>query len=293
MFTLKLENTQGETVELTGNEERFQVISVTGLNPPNANIRVAEVAGMDGSKYSSAKLNDREIVITVRINGDVEANRLRLYRFTRTKQWCKIYYKNGTRDVYIEGYVHTNECDLFTISEQMQVSILCPDPYFQDMVEIVTDISQVLGAFVFPFAFGAEGVKTPTITDPAIEFSTYSEDRIVTINNLGGDGTGLIITITAKGTVTNPIIYNAETQEYFAIRGTFEQNDVITINTNFGQKSISLLHNGAISNLINKVDKGSTWLNLRAGDNLFIYEAEEGASDMIVKFAHRTRYEAV
>lgn len=293
MFTLKIENENEDIIELTHDESRFQVVSITGLNPPNANILRAEIAGMDGSKYSSAKLEERNIVITVRINGDVEANRLRLYQYFRTKRWCKIYYANGSRDVYIEGWVETNECGLFDIGETMQVSIVCPNPYFQSMTEILTDMSQILGAFVFPFAFGADGVIPGTITNEAIEFSTYLENRIVNINNSGADDTGLIIKVTAKGKVVNPTIYNAETQEFFAVKIELEKNDVLTINTNRGEKSIMLTHNGVMSNQINKVDKNSTWINLAFGDNMFIYEADEGASDMVVTFTHRTRYEAV
>ena len=293
MYTLKFENENGNVITLSGKEDQYQIIGIEGLNPPNANVHRSEVAGMDGSKYISAKLEERNIVLTVRINGDVEKNRLNLYTYFKTKHWSKMYYSNGSRDVYIEGYVESVECDLFSMSEQMQVSIICTDPYFKSANEIITDISKVIGNFVFPFAFGANGVEEGTITDDAIEFSMYLKDRIVNVVNEGEDGTGFIIEITATGEVVNPTIYNVITREAFALKVTLEKDDVLTINTVKGQKSVTLFHDTVSSNAINKVVRNSTWLTLYKGDNLITYDAEVGNADMKILFKHRTNYQAV
>lgn len=293
MFTLKFENKNGDIITLSGAEDKYQIIGIEGLNPPNANINRSEVSGMDGSKYMSAKLEERNIVLTVRINGQVEKNRLNLYKYFQSKKYCKMYYANGSRDVYIEGYVETIECYLFTMTEEMQISIICPDPYFQDANEIVTDISQILGAFEFPFSFGAGGLESDTITDDAIEFSVYVENRIVNLINEGEDDTGFIITIVAKDTVVNPIIYNVDTKESFTLNIQMEKGDVLTINTNKGHKSVTLKNNLVTTSLINKVVRGSTWLSLSKGDNVFTYEAETGGADMQIQFTHRNKYQAV
>ena len=293
MFKLKIENENGEVITLTGRETMYQVISVEGLNPPNANVRRSSVAGMDGTKYMSANLEERNIVLTIRINGDVERNRLQLYRWFKTRHWCKVYYSNGSRDVYIEGYIETTECGLFSISEQMQVSIVCPDPYWLSAQEIVTDISQIIGAFEFPFAFGARGVESPTITDDAIEFSQFILSRIVTITNEGEDDTGLIIQITANDTVVNPVIYNAYTKEFFRMKMTMNEGDVLTINTTKGQKSVMLQSGITTTNQINKVVRDSTWLSVGKGENFFTYDADEGSADMHILFTHRTKYQGV
>lgn len=293
MYTLRFENETGETITLSGVENKYQIKSITGLNPPNANVHRSDVAGMDGTKYMSAKLGERNIVVTVHINGNVERNRLELYKYFKTKHYSKMYYTNGSRNVYIEGYVETIECDLFTISEDMQISIICPDPYFQDAKEIVTDVSKVLPNFEFPFAFGADGVEEGTITDEAMEFSVYIKDRIVNVLNEGEDETGLIIKITAMGEVINPRIYNVITREVFAMNITLQRSDILTINTSKGQKSVTLLRESTLSNCINKVQRDSTWLALGKGDNLFTYEADDGASSMKMLFTHRTKYQAV
>lgn len=293
MYSLEFENGNGDVIVLTGREGLYQVLSIEGLNPPKATLYRSEVAGMDGTKFMSAKLEERNIVVTIRINGDVEANRLQLYDYFKTKHYTRMHFTNARKDVYAEGYVESMECDLFDISEQMQISIICPDPYFKAMEEIVSDISKVIGAFEFPFAFGAEGVESSTVTDEAIEFSTYDRDAVVIVNNEGESDTGMIIRINFTGAVDNPTIYNVDTKESFEVNTAFEDGDEVTINTNPGEKRILLLRDGVTSNLINKVARGSTWLTLDKGDNQFTYTADEGVLAMRVVFTHRTRYQGV
>ena len=133
MFTLKVENIKGAVLELTDNEEDYQIANIEGITPPNANINTSTYANGDGSAFNSSKIPNREIVITVYINGDVSQNRLKLYKYFRNKQWCKIYYEDDNRNVFIEGYVQTFEVPIFVQKQVAQISILCPDPYFKDI----------------------------------------------------------------------------------------------------------------------------------------------------------------
>ena len=71
MFTLKIENIKNTILELTQNESNYQILSVKGLNPPNAQINRSTIAGLDGSKCNSSKLEERNIVITLKLNGDI------------------------------------------------------------------------------------------------------------------------------------------------------------------------------------------------------------------------------
>lgn len=293
MFTLTAETKQGDSITLTDVESDYQVLNIDGLNPPNAVINSNSVAGMDGSKFASSKLEERNIVLTIGINGNVEENRLRLYRYFKTKQYCKIYYANGSKSVYAEGYVETIECALFEINQQMQISIVCQDPYLKDIEEVIYDISQVVGTFEFPFAFGAEGVLNPTTTDEAIEFSVIIKNRVVDVCNAGETETGVIIEMTASGTVVNPTIYCVDTNEKFALNLTLYASDILTINTIAGEKSVTLNHEGDVTNCLKYVERGSSWLKVERGDNLFTYSADEGDDLIQILFKFRTKYEAV
>lgn len=159
MFTLKIENSRGDLIQLSQNESSYQITNIEGLNPPEAEVYTSAVANMDGQKFKSSKLQMRNIVITFKVNGEVEKNRLNIYKYIGTKKWCKIYYKNGIRDVYAEGYCETIECPLFEMKQEMQLSIVCPDPYLQSIESIYTDISKVIGLFEFPFAIEKTGIE--------------------------------------------------------------------------------------------------------------------------------------
>ena len=282
MYSLKIENKAGQQFELTSNEARYQVTKIDGLNPPPAVITSAGVAGMDGSRFASAKLGERNLVLYVKINGDVETNRIFLYRFFKTKQYCKIYYENETRSVYAEGYVETIECDLFENGQMMQISIVCNDPYLKALEEIEHELSLIIGAFTFPFA----------IEEP-IEFSYYEHDMLTTIAYDGDAESGFIIEIQAGGSVTNPSIYKVGTGEQMSINVTMVQGDLLRINTNKGEKSIEFTHNGVTTNYLRNLQRGSSWLSLDIGDNQFTCDADSGEEMMQIVFKYRTKYEGV
>ena len=104
MYELIAQNKYGEQLKMTNNP-RYVITDVDGLYPPEGTINTTQVANTDGSVFNSSRINDRVITITMAINAPAEANRILLYRYFKTKYPVRLYYKNGTRDVYIDGYV--------------------------------------------------------------------------------------------------------------------------------------------------------------------------------------------
>jgi hypothetical protein len=123
VFSLSVKNEYGDVLTLTGNPD-YDVLSVSGLNPAPAEINTTPVSGIDGTRYNSARVEQRNIVIRLNINGDIEDRRIELYKYFRVKHTIRIYYKNEHVDVYIDGYVETFENDFFTILQQPQISII-------------------------------------------------------------------------------------------------------------------------------------------------------------------------
>lgn len=283
MFTLKIENAKGNSIELTQNESNYQVIDVEGLAPPKAQLYTNAVASMDGEKFKSSKLDMRNLVLTVKINGDAEANRINLYKYFGAGKWCKVYYKNGSRDVFIEGYVETIECPLFTINQQMQVSIICPTPYFKSAEIIYTDISITVAGFTFPF----------TIDETGVIISQLIPNKVTSVINDGEFETGVEIKMRALADgITTPVIYNADTGEFLSVSVILNKGDILRINTNKGSKSIVKIVDGVEVNIINYLEYGSTWLQLEAGINNFTYDAG-GAQWLEVIFEYHHQYEGV
>ena len=282
MFTLKIENRFGDILELTHNKN-YLVTKVEGLSPPKAKINLSDIAGMNGALFNSAKAETRNLVLTVLPQTPVEQNRLALYRFAQVAQWCKIYYSNGSVDVQIEGYVETVEGSLFSKTQSLQISIICPQPYFEGLREIYNDISSLISTFEFPFAIEARG----------IEFSYINHEIFATVMNVGDVETGLIIEITSRGEVVNPVIYENMTGGSIGLNITLTSQDRIVINTNSGSRSVTLIRGNTETNIINKVVPNPDWFTLQPGENIFSYEAEYGADLMGIVFRHRTKFGGV
>ncbi len=282
MYSMSVENMYGEVLPLTGNPS-YSVISVEGLNPPAAEINRSVLVTSDGSKYNSSRVGERNLVITVAVNPDVEQNRINLYKFFKVKQYTKISFKNSVRDVFIEGYVETFEINLFENGQKAQISILCPFPFFKSANNSVTEFFGSSAMFEFEFS----------VEDEGMEFSTINMDVRKSVVNVGDVESGFVIELEADSQVINPTIYDTMTGEFFRLNYTLENGDVVTINSNQGEKSVKLLRNAQTINMLNFIDKRSTWLKLRGGDNVFTYDSQTGYEHLRVTINHTDKYEGV
>ena len=286
MYTAKIE-TNGEILTLSQNEPKWQIISITGLDQPPAQVNLTSVAGLDGSKFNSAKLDTRNLVITLKLNGEVEKNRLELYRFFRTKELCTFYYKTESLDVYIKGYVETVECVLFSEAETMQISIICPYPYFSSINQVIASISNLVAGFTFPFSIEY---------DTPIAFSTYVIHSVTDVYNASGAETGLTIEVDIlDNSVEDVKIQNTVSGEFIEVNYDFSAGDKLIITTIKGQKGIHLIRNGAESNIFGALQQGSTFIQLGVGDNYFGYSVDNGARDdkVYITFKYYNLYRGV
>lgn len=282
MYTLIAENKYGEQLEITNNP-RYGITDIDGLYPPEGVINTTQVANMDGSVFNSSRVNGRTITITMAINGPAETNRLLLYRYFKTKYPVRLYYKNGVRDVYIDGYVSKFSVEYFDKKQTAQIEVSCPMALFRAVKESVTEFSNTENMFTFPFAIEPAGIP----------FSEIALGEQKTIINGGDVETGVIIKLNAFSMVLNPKLYNTDTSDHMFLNIEMEQGDEIIINTRKKEKSITLLRNGVRSNIVGKLDAGATWFNLVPGDNVFTYEADEFPENLQCIFIINDQFEGV
>lgn len=197
MYKLKIENVNGDRLELTNNPNYD--VKVTGLNPVTSDITTAKVANRNGARYVNSRKQTRNVVITVYIKEPVEANRIELYKYVKSKEWLRVYYSNKSRDVYVDGYVESFECDLFTQTQTAQISVICPNPQLIDVEPDVKDVSTVIGAFSFPFSTAR--------TDNVIEFTTWAT----------AGGTATTVKINENGSVYMSGVFSASAGTYDTI----------------------------------------------------------------------------
>lgn len=284
MFTLKIENTNGETFELSHNTQNYAVVGVQGLTPPPTAVNTSTGGALDGTFFNSARLEQRNIVIDIILNGDIEGNRQQLYKIFPRKTVCTVYFKNKNRNVKISGYVEALEGDLFVQREQMQISIICPRPFWEDMQTIYTELSNVVKMFQFPF-FIDEATPIP--------FSDMQDYPLCTIYNSGDVVCGCIIKVNCTQHIGTLRIFNVTTQEYFRLGYAFDTGDQITINTMTGQLSATLNRGGVITNLLNYIVPGSTWFKLAVGENNFTFVSEFNSDGVGITFETALLYGGV
>lgn len=282
MYTLKAKNKRGDILTLTNNPA-YDLVSVEGLTPSTANIATSPSGQLDGEKFNSARLNKRNVVLTVVPKPDVETNRINLYKWFSPKQQVRIYYKNETRDIYVDGRVESMDGSLFDNPQSYTISIICPSAYLSAVEETVQTANYATALFEFPFS----------IEESGIEISTYDSVSTVVVSNESDIATGMIIELSASGDVENPKIYRRDTLENFALNFTMQAGDVIQISTVKGNKSVILTRDGTDTNIINNVAKSVTWFQLEPGDNLFTYEASGGLQDLSITFIYNRIYAGV
>lgn len=286
MFTLIVENSKGQRLRLTQNEAKIQLDNVTGLNPPTSSISFTENIG-DGDEFQHSRTGRRNIVINLHIKGNVEENRLDIYKYVQNGKYIKLYISTKTKNVWIDGYVESTEIDNFSNDTVCQISVLCPDPWFKDIEETINSINTVQPKFHFPFH----------IVEP-VPFSIYETIQILNLINEGNVESGMTIEITARGNAINPIVYNRETTEFIGLGSTsnpytMQSGDKIVITTHTNNKKVKLIRNAVETNIFNYLTPNSKFLKVASGDNVFTYSADDGDEYIDIVFKHYSNYEGI
>lgn len=270
--------------ELSG----FAITSISGIGPGKANVNMTELSTIDGGLYNSARVPVRNIVISLRYlwKNSIEEARHLSYKYFPLKKKVKLSFETDLRTADVEGYVESNEPNIFSNEENTDISIICPDPYFYSSKINTTVFSGIEPMFEFPFS--NESVVLPLLEMGVIQ--NYKEKVVI----YDGDAeTGVVITIHARDEASNIAIYNIGTRETMRINIEVVAGDAITINTNPRSKSITLQRDGVTTNILNNMTRDSDWFKLTKGDNVFTYTAETGANNLNFTIENRILYEGV
>mgnify|MGYP006331074111 CR=1 FL=1 len=297
-----IENERSEQLRLTLSnplETGFMVANVDGLGPGKATINTTPMATNDGALFNSSRINERTITITFIYLPvpTVEDVRQLSYKYFPLNRKIKLIVETDNRTAEIDGYVESNEPVIFSKQEGATISIRCPNPFFYLYGKLGTNVTVFYGVnALFQFPFSNEGL------DPVIELGAIQEKRSQNIYYAGDSEVGMKIIMHALGEVGDVIIYKVETREQMripmarleALTGSpLVEGDVVTINTNKGEKGAWLEREGKTINILNCLDKNTDWLTLLKGDNLLAYSASFGAEFLEFKIENRVIYEGL
>lgn len=201
MYKLILENEDSLQLTFNGLNGDYLITNITGLSPAKATINTNQAALLDGAIYNSSKVQMRTINIAFTIEKRVEINRLFVYQVLRPKKPITVYYQSNILDVKINGYVESVNVTHFDQKQIATVAIMCPSPYWQSALEVITEMSAVDDMFYFPFA--SEGGKN--LLPYPYDNTTRTNNGVTYTDN--GDGT-----ITANGTATAYSDFNCQSR---------------------------------------------------------------------------------
>lgn len=284
MATFRIENELGQSLQLSGMEHKWQIKSITGLNQPNAALSLSVIPTFDGERLNSARLEKRNPVITLAINGNVEKNLLELNRVIQSKKFLRLYFKSNIFDVYVNGTVESFEYDHFEDGKVIaQISLICENPYWISNSENTKEMSKVINLLEFPISLPDEGIA----------FSEIKSTETDIFFNRGNVNNPVKIEIVINGAVENPKIINTTAGKTMEIKKDFKAGDVIYISTGKGEKAIDLYRDGELVSIINAVELPIEWLELVPGNNLIQITAKSGVLNMQTIIKESTLYGGV
>lgn len=287
------------------------VQNIEGLGSPQMDLSTTGIYSMDGSVLGNVRAQNRNIVFTLypMAYPDVETSRQLLYRYLPLKSKVRVVFATGNRVVAAEGYVESNEPDIFSFPETVQISVVCTDPYFYDSFSREISFSEPLPMFEFPFS-------NESLTEPLLEFSELQEYNELTIDYTGEVETGFVLWIRWEGgnkPLGNIEIYNLQTGEKISINSAIYQTTVgtnqsmvvtpnflgkegidIRIDSRDGKKTAIAQWNSVDRwNITPALGRDIQWLTLRPGRQTFAYFSEQNSDQLRLSIDYANRYMGV
>lgn len=155
--SLTVTNDLGESLTITLSEavpaHGLLITDIDGLGPVKATINKTDLASDDGSIVNSTRIGNRTITLTLRfLETNVEDSRQLTYKYFPIKRQIRLLFETDNRYAYCDGYVESNEPDIFNKAETTKISIVCSDPNFYFTSTSSTVFSSVVSLFSFEFS---------------------------------------------------------------------------------------------------------------------------------------------
>lgn len=285
------------------NVETRAVLTLDMVSTPDFILNSVDWGAVESTHHSFKYVNQIGVYVTgtsletrsVTIQGWVIAEneslmtirKTTLNRFFNPQQAVDLFYK----DYVLRFLPNTSIRYSATVAEnnevicKFKVEGYCPDPLFSEQVENKVVAASTQPMFHFPLIIS----KTPN-PPGGIVFGLRQPSLIVTVTNNGAVDVGMKIVFRASGTLTNPSLIEVNTQKFFKVNKTMVAGEEITIDTIIGEKKIEGYLNGITSNYFKYRDLDSEWLQLKVGDNLFRYDADQNVGNLEVYIYYNNKY---
>lgn len=266
--------------------ERIDIMDKNGIYPTeisgfgtHVTLNMSETAGNDGGTIVSSSVPIRPMTMTLTSNN--LGDKLQIKKAFRAKKKAWLYYSNEFGKV-TKIQFETEECEISPVVYPVtaEVTLQAEKPYFQSLDEIVNVLKGIKSYFKLPFSF------------PTGEFyiSKSTTTQFTTITNESDVDIGYVVTIKASSAASNPSIMNVDTTEKMKLNFDMQAGDVITINTNKGKKSVTLLRNGIETDIINNIEQDFIFFPIYIGENLLKHDADSGLGALEIELVYSECY---
>ena len=282
VVSIKMIREDGKSFLINNNSWMIPSDGLSGFGDVNNEIGTENILYNDGDNETYSRIDsvDRTVKFTVANTIENEPLRHRAIEFFNAKRSykCIIHYMGLER--WCEGKlskVAISEGNIYK-PVTVQFTLKCLKPYFYSMDNFGKDIASVMPLEGFPFHSYAKWGGHPT--------GYYNFGRSVSIVNDGDVETKARVVINALGDVTNPSFFI--NGKYVKVLDTMARNDSIEIN--FDSVPPTVKKNGV--NIMGKCDRASEFsdMDIRQGDNIIKYEAEQGDTLMTCSVYYNKRY---
>lgn len=217
--------------------------SVGGLTPPDRDLFIGDYS-RDGGFYQGNRVGSRNVVPTFTLNPNpalgetVSGLREMLYKAFYDPLIDADYLQLGLhlddgRLLYVVGYAEKFEGEIFSDDTNVQISLICPDPYIRDQTPVT--LTHPSGWTQVPFSYSG----------------TADTGFFVQIN---------VTTATSKLTIDN-------NGKQMILNRSFNVDDIVRINTVAGEHSVTVETSGVETSILNALSVTSPWISLHSQAN--------------------------
>ena len=263
---------ENKTLDLNNNSF-FRINSIDGLDQPTTELATTTSPFRFGSKVQRVAIQPRIITINLILYRKAEDSRKELTSFFRAGEKGTLYVSNSIREAKIDCFFQEMTTTRGELPVKAQLVLYAEDPYFKGLSKVIEEMANVTKKFEFALEFTSSGIALGEINSTTNKTIVNESDVI----------TGVSVEILMLGQVINPTVHNITRNEFIGVLGTFNQGDVININTFIGNKNITL---NKSTNLIGKIMSSSKWIQLNRGENIIYYNADSGADNMRITVSY-------
>lgn len=267
------------------------VKEITGLGPVKTELSLERYALIDGAFLKGARVGTRNVVLTlIPVGEDIQTERRKIYHYFPVGETVTFGVVTDQVAVKSSMIVESVEPNIFSERQEIGVSLIAIDPYWRSNSPSITGLvgfNDVTPLFQFPFK-SADNPKE-------LIFGDMSNSSGKDINYLGDADTGVVITFSFNGNVSNLTVINQTYDEAMIINKVkdFYHGEQLVIDTRPAKKSVKHIAGGKESFITGVLDIKSQWIKLHPGNNTIGLQFVGNPKDMDISIEYETLYRGV